>query len=60
MDVKSFVLSKQWPLACHLPELLISRPNLAWRDTFFSKMAFDKYQRVWRVLAKLLGECRQV
>ncbi len=57
MDVKSFVLSKQWPLACHLPELLISYPNLAWRDTFFSKMAFGKCRRVWPVLVKLLGKC---
>ncbi len=28
--------------------------------TFFSKMAFGKCRRVWRVLAKWFGECRQV
>jgi hypothetical protein len=34
--------------------------NLAGRVNFFSKMAFGKYLRVWRVLTKRFGICRRV
>ena len=35
--------------------LRITRANLARRVTFFSKMAFGKFRRVWRVLSKPLA-----
>jgi hypothetical protein len=49
---------KQWPLAPNLWDLLITHANLARRVTFFSKMAFGKCRRVWRVWKMtIFGEC---
>ena len=48
---------KQWPLAPNLREWQITRANVARRVTFFSKTAVGECWRVWRVLAKRLGEC---
>jgi hypothetical protein len=54
------VLLKQWPLAPHSPDSLITRVNLARWLIFFSKMAFGECRRVWGVLAKVLGKCWRV
>jgi hypothetical protein len=54
------VKTKQWPLAPNSRDSLITRVNVSRRVTFFSKMAFGEYRRVWRVRAKQVGECRQV
>jgi hypothetical protein len=51
---------KQWPLAPNLREWQITRANVTRRVTFFSKMAFGEYRRVWRVLGKWFGECWRV
>ena len=48
-------ISKQWLLANLTRVSRITRANLARRVTFFSKMAFGKFRRVWRVRAKLLA-----
>jgi hypothetical protein len=56
----NWVLIKQWPLAPNSRDSLITRANVSRRVTFFSKMAFGECQRVWRVRAKQVGECRQV
>ncbi len=57
---KTCVISKQWPLAPNLRDLLITLGNVSRRVTFFSKMAFGECQRVWRVRAKQVGECQRV
>ncbi len=51
---------KQWPLAPNLRDSLITCANVSRRVTFFSKMVFGKCQRVWRVWAKQVDECRRV
>ncbi len=49
---------KQWPLAPNSWDSLITHANLARRVTFFSKMAFGKCRRVWRVWQMtIFGEC---
>jgi hypothetical protein len=49
------ITTKQWPLAPYSPELQITLANLARRVTFFSKMAFGKCLRVWRVRHDILA-----
>ncbi len=54
-----WLLCKQWPLAPNSREWRITRANVARRVTFFSKTAVGECWRVWRVIAKRLGECRE-
>jgi len=57
------VTLKQWllaPTSRDSRDSQITCANLARPVTFFSKMACDECQRVWRVLAKRLGVCRGV
>ncbi len=60
LTIKLSPRSKEWPLAPNLRDSLNTRTNLASRVTFFSKMAFGKCRRVWRVRAKQVGKCRRV
>jgi len=60
MGLTKDIFFKQWPLVQNSQDSLITRANLARRVTFFSKMAFGKCRRVWRVLATRLGECQRV
>ncbi len=48
-------MTKQWLLVKLARVSQITRANLARRVTFFSKMAFGKFPRVWRVLPKPLA-----
>jgi hypothetical protein len=54
------VLFKEWPHPPNLQDSHLTRANLSRQVTFFSKIAFGKCRRVWRVRATRLGECRRV
>ena len=60
MTKRSWVQTKQWPLAPNSPKWRITRANVSRRVTFFSKMANVECEQMYRVRGngwRMSGEC---